>query len=117
MTPEQLREGLIQSLEGGGEGFTLQDLEERTRAGLARFWLGERGALVTYIVDNDEGRSIHVWLGCGDIKELVQMRIGIEAFARAHGCQWATINSRKGWSRVFANAGFEPDGEQLRKRL
>jgi hypothetical protein len=117
MTPEAIRNGLCEALKASADGFTLNDLERELASGESRLWIGERGALVTYVEDGASGRSIHVWLGCGDIKELVQMRVGIEAYARAHGCVWASINGRAGWSRVFAGAGFEPHGEELRKRL
>jgi hypothetical protein len=117
MTPQALRDGLVAALEAGGEGYTLQDLENELASGKSRLWIGERSALVTYVEDIGGARSLHVWQGCGDLQELIQMRIGIEAYARAHACQWATIDGRSGWARVFAKAGFERHGEVLRKRL
>ena len=116
MTPEALRDGLVRALDPS-EGYTEEDLLHQLASGLSRLWIGERSALVTYVEDTEQGRNLHVWLGCGDMNELLQMRVGIEAYARAHSCVTASIHSRKGWNRPFMKVGFVLDGTILRKRL
>ena len=82
----------------------------------AMLWPGARCALVTRITQDPE-RTIHVWLGGGDLQEMVEMRAGIEAVGRLMGCTAATIAGRKGWERVFRAHGFERIDDMLRKAL
>ena len=82
--------------------------------GEAQLWPGERAALVTQLIRPD---CLHVWLAGGDLAEILAMRPGLEAWGRAQGARAMTINGRRGWARVLARFGFEPDGEELRKAL
>lgn len=108
-----MREGLERALRHANEGDTIQDLERALATGAALLWHGERSALVT----TRHGPDLHVWLGCGDIKELKAIAPGVFAHARAVGCTDITINGRAGWSRALRGLGFVRDGEELRKRL
>jgi hypothetical protein len=115
MTADDIKLGLTKALTLAQEGITIDDLAIMLNNGEALLWTGESAALVTTLHTSDHHRFLHVWLGCGDIKELVSFEPGISAWARARGCHYATINGRKGWSRVFKQLGFhEADGE-LRK--
>lgn len=58
-----------------------------------------------------------VWLGGGDLDELMALRPGVEAWARAQGAQAARINGRRGWTRALRSAGFAPSDGELRKAL
>ena len=60
---------------------------------------------------------IHVWLGGGDLADLLALRPGVEAWARAHGAVAARINGRRGWTRALRRLGFAPCGDELRKAL
>lgn len=112
-----MRDGLVQALERGGEGYGLTDLENDLASGAAMLWAGENCALVTSIHDDPDGRFLHVWLGTGSLPDLIRLEPGIAAFARARGCRFATVNGRSGWARVFRKHGFEPHGDELRKSL
>lgn len=79
-------------------------------------WPGAGCAIVTRIVMTPE-RTIHVWLGGGDMEEMLAMRAGIEAVGRLMGCRYATLSGRKGWARVFRKYGFEAVDDVLRKAL
>jgi hypothetical protein len=59
--------------------------------------------MVTEIV----GDSIHVWLGGGDLAELMEMRPLVESWGRDVGCVRATISGRLGWDRALKPYGFE----------
>lgn len=116
MTPEDIRNGLLKALQQAQEGKTLLDLENMLSSGEALLWRGERGVLVTILYDHGEdGKSLHVWLGTGDMDDLVAMEPGVSAWARARGCRFATINGRKGWYRIFKDLGFKMIDGELRK--
>lgn len=86
-------------------------------AGRAQLWPGERSAMVTTLQITPEGPTCHVWLAGGELADLLAMAVGVEAWARAQGCAWVTLNGRKGWARALKRRGFAPAGEELRKKL
>lgn len=89
----------------------------RILAGSAQLWIGERCAMVTEVTQVEgEPRKIHCWLAGGDMADILAITPGVEAWARMMGCKEATIEGRKGWSRVLAPMGYR--GETvLRKAL
>lgn len=114
MTPQEIKDGLEKALIRGNEGVSIDDLAVMLNSGDALLWVGERSALVTTL-HRDIQVFLHVWLGCGDMSDLLSLEPGVSAWARARGCSYATINGRKGWSKVFKRLGFvDVDGE-LRK--
>lgn len=64
----------------------------------------------------DLPRAIHVWLGGGDLDDLLALMPGAESYGRAMGCEYATIEGRRGWARVLRQHGYEGDA-RLKKKL
>ncbi len=79
------------------------EAKQRIEDNTAQLWLGERSAMVTEIV----GDAIHVWLGAGDMDELLAMRPLVERYGKDVGCARATIDGRLGWDRVLKPHGFK----------
>jgi hypothetical protein len=102
---------------GRDAGLSRDALEAQVDAGRAQLWPGERSVMVTSLHDTDEGGCIHVWLAAGDLAELLSMGPGIEAWARAQGCQFASIDGRPGWGRALRRKGFTRVGDELLRRL
>jgi hypothetical protein len=96
---------------------TEADLVDDLMAGRAQIWPGERSAVVTQCVVDDRGPCLHVWLAGGDLEEILAMRVGAEAWARAQGCRRMTIDGRQGWARRLRAHGFARVGGQLERRL
>lgn len=86
-------------------------------AGRAQLWPGEVAAIVTQCVQRSDGRFLHVWLAGGLLGGLMALRPGVEAWGRAQGCDFVTINGRLGWARVLKPHGFATVNGELRKRL
>lgn len=115
MNIQELKDGLEKALELGGEGYTLFDLECELASGHALLWRGNKSAIVTRLHKTDSYFYLHVWLGTGDLSELLTLEPGISAWARARGCKYASINGRKGWTKMFKPFGFKPEDGELRK--
>lgn len=112
------RDWLVPALVEDEEGDVINELLTNR----AQLWRGRRSALVTKLtLTTTEHRPqepcVVVWLGGGDIDELLEMRPGVEAWARWQGAKAARINGRPGWTRQLKAWGFEPDGDELRKEL
>lgn len=117
MTPDELKAGLEGALGHASDGRTIADVEQALLAGQAQLWRGERAAMITRLVDTEEGRTAHVWLGFGDIGELLRIQPGAEAWALGLGCRFITISGRVGWVRALKARGFRRHGPELRKAL
>jgi hypothetical protein len=93
------------------------ELVEEVVTGRAQLWIGERSAMVTQCIPEPAGLCIHAWLAGGDLDEIKAMTSGIEAWARAAGCDYATITGRTGWLRALRPLGYRLDGPELKKVL
>lgn len=109
------RAWLLAALEPGcgSEQDVLADLQ----VGRAQLWPGEASAMVTRCVVDDRGPCLHVWLAGGDLVDILRLKPGIEAWARAQGCERVTINGRQGWARVLRRSGYVRVGDELERRL
>jgi hypothetical protein len=83
----------------------------------AQLWRGDGAAFVTQLTHFADEPIIVVWLGGGDMRGLLAMQPGIEAWARAQGAKAAWVNGRTGWARALRRTGFEQVGDELRKAL
>lgn len=99
------------------EDGTEQDLVAEIAAGRVQLWAGEASALVTEVVAEADGPCLHIWLGGGDLRDLLKLRAGLEALARGQGCRSVTIDGRRGWSRVLRSCGYARVGGELKRTL
>ncbi len=86
-------------------------------SGRAQLWVGERSAMVTQCVAETRGLCLHVWLAGGDLRNILELKPGVEAWARARGCTHVTIDGRPGWARVLRQYGYALRGDELERRL
>ena len=99
------------------EEVTEAELLADIQAGKAQLWPGETAAMVTQCVADGEGRSLHVWLAGGDLPGVLALKPGVEAWARAQGCEFVSIEGRPGWARLLRDDGYRRVGRELRKAL
>lgn len=112
---DRCRGWLLAALEPGCG--TEADLLADLTYGRAQLWAGERAALVTECVEDALGPCLHVWLAGGDLKEIMMLKPGIEAWGRGRGCERVTLDGREGWARVLRRHGYEQNGIELERRL
>lgn len=96
---------------------TPDDLLADVVSGRAQLWPAEGACVVTQCLLGPDGGTIHAWLGGGKLSEMMALRPGIEAWGRAMGCTAATIEGRRGWTRLYGPFGYELADGVLRKRL
>lgn len=107
----RVREFLIPSYMDCEEADVLYNL----RSGHAQLWPGKECAVVTQCIRNPP--SLYVWLAGGNIGEIVSLIPGVAAWARAQGCEFASVDGRAGWKRILAPHGFVEHEGELRKAL
>jgi hypothetical protein len=89
------------------------EVQARIAENTAQVWTGAKSAMLTEIV----GDTIHVWLGAGHLKELLQMRPLVEVAGQEWGCKRATIDGREGWQRALQRHGYTMNDGVLEKLL
>ena len=86
---------------------SFKPVHDSVLAGAALLWLAWDGSKVHAAAVTElhktEWRKVCVIVGCGgtDMKLWLHLLDGIEAFARAEGCDAMRIIGRKGWARVL----------------
>jgi len=106
------------ALAHAGHTHALSDVAALVAAGAARFWPGERAAMVTLVEDDPCERRLLIWLAGGDLTELVgRLRPAAERWARSIGCRRALVIGRPGWERALAPEGYAPLARIIAKEL
>lgn len=78
------------------------EVQARFAENTVQVWLGSESVILTELV----GDAIHVWLGAGDLNELLEMRPLIERAGREWGCTRITGDGRQGWERALKPHGY-----------
>lgn len=106
------RDWLLPALEDATEDEVINELVLNR----AQLWRGETGAMVTQLVAADLP-NITAWLAGGDMRGVLALQPGIEAWGRMQGAREARVNGRPGWARALHKTGFEAHDGELRKVL
>lgn len=86
-----------------GETRSIADVRAEVEAGKAWFMPGPNAAAVLRVT-----KRAHVWLAGGSLAEIVNRLPETERWAVNQGCERLSLVGRKGWNRVLAPYGFEP---------
>jgi hypothetical protein len=78
--------------------------------------VGMIGAAGVEIVEQRDGRTLHVAYLAGDSMEmwLEEMQARLIEIARAYDCRWLSLTGRQGWRKTLARLGWNPIAIQLR---
>jgi hypothetical protein len=91
-----------------GGTHTFQDVADMVLAGKAQIWPAPRGVAITEIIEYPQKRVLHVFLGAGELDQLLDMIKSAEDWGRTQGCTSLTMSGRLGWQRVLDKHGFKP---------
>lgn len=96
---------LEEALSYANDTHDIEDVWAGIEEGRFHFWPAERGALVTEIQVYPKRKVFHVFLGGGDLDQLLDMIESVQVYARIMGCKSITVSGRKGWVKVFQSRG------------
>ena len=116
MDADKAREIIEESLADSYEPYTFEDVFRSLADGSAKLILGKESLAILTLQD-EKYRSVHTWVGGGNLKELQgPVLTRGEAWARAQGAEYATIeSSRAGWPAALP--GYEEVARIYRKKL
>jgi hypothetical protein len=81
---------------------TAEHVLETLERGEAQIWPSPNSCVVATISTYPTGlKTFNVWLGGGDLKELMVLCEQTQVYAKSIGCDLATITGRKGWLKAI----------------
>lgn len=105
---DECRPWIEAALERSGGTHTFEDVKTAIEQGLMQLWPTPGGCIVTEIIDYPRKRVLNVFLGSGELEQILDMHASVEAWARAQGCVSLVMSGRWGWKRVLPKHGWKP---------
>lgn len=91
------------------DSYTINDVEDKIRNGIALLWPGKETAIVTEFVVFPRKKVLHILCIAGNYKEVEEIYKSIENHAREIGIDKITGSGRKGWLRKVKHLGFKQE--------
>lgn len=96
------------ALEYSGGTHSLSDVIEGITSGKMQLWPSPKGCIVTEIVVYPRKKMLNVFLGGGELDQLLDMHKDVIAWSKAQGCEAITITGRFGWKKPLKAHGWKP---------
>ena len=90
---------------GGTHDFI--DVAEGIYKGTLQLWPSPKGCIVTEIVVYQRKRMLNVFLGGGELDQILDMHQDVIQWAKAQGCTALTMTGRAGWKKPLAKHGWD----------
>lgn len=103
---ERCRPWIEGALEYCGGTHDFEDVCEGIYSGIMQLWPAPKGCIVTEIVVYPKKKVVNVFLGGGDMEQILDMHKDVISWAKEQGCSAATITGRFGWKKPLAKRGW-----------
>ena len=114
---ERCKDWIESALAYGGGTHLYEDIVEAIVAGKMQLWPAENSCLVTEITLFPRKKVLHVFLGGGDLDEIIGMHESVVQWAIDQGCASLTMTGRKGWGKPLKSSGWESQLVLYEKRF
>ena len=89
--------------------YTIDDIKDKIRNGIALLWPGKKSAMVTEIIPFPQMLSMNILVFAGNFKEFEEMFKHIETYAKKAGIKRLYGGGRKGWIRKAKHLGIKQE--------
>ena len=96
------------ALEYSGGTHSFSDVVNGITSGKMQLWPSPKGCIVTEFVVYPRKKMLNVFLGGGEMEQLLDMHEDVIAWSKAQGCEAVTISGRFGWKKPLAKHGWKP---------
>ena len=96
------------AMEYGQNSHTFDDITAMVLHGQLRLWSLPNSVMLTEIITYPRYKVYHIFLGGGDLQEILAMHPQIEQAAREAGCVRLSVTGRHGWAKALKPHGWEP---------
>jgi hypothetical protein len=114
---ERCRPWIEAALEYSGGTHSFEDVAKGIVEGNMQLWPSPRGCIVTEIVVYPRKKVLNVFLGGGELDQLLDMHNDVTAWAKSYGCKALTITGRFGWKKPLKAHGWEPLHASFQKEI
>jgi hypothetical protein len=97
--------------------YTLEDIGKGILEGEMQLWCHKNSSAVTSLDVYPKALVCCIFLAAGFLDEVMEIREGIEEWAREQGCSSVMLIGRKGWSRKLRDSGYYESAVVLHKEL
>ena len=105
---ERCRDWIEAALEYSGGTHDFIDVAEGIYKGTMQLWPTPRGCIVTEIVVYPRKKVLNVFLGGGELGQILEMHEDVIAWAKSQGCSALTMTGRFGWKKPLKAHGWTP---------
>lgn len=82
------------------------DIVTGLERGVLQLWPTPKGCIVTEIVVYPKKRVLNVFLGGGELEQIMDMHGDVIEWAKAQGCSALTMSGRLGWKKPLEARGW-----------
>ena len=105
---ERCKPWIEAALEYSGGTHDFIDVAEGIYKGTMQLWPTPKGCIVTEIVVYPRKRMLNVFLGAGELDQILDMHQDVIQWAKLQGCEALTMTGRAGWKKPLAKHGWSP---------
>jgi len=114
---ERCRPWIEAALEYSGGTHDFDDVVKGIIDGTMQLWPSPRGCIVTEIVVYPKKKVLNVFLGGGELDQLLDMHNDVTDWAKSYNCEALTITGRFGWKKPLKAHGWEPLHASFQKEI
>ena len=96
------------ALEYTGGTHDIIDIYEGLYKGTMQLWPAEKSCLVTEIINYPKMKVLNIFLGGGDLTEILSMQEDVIRWAKDQNCTALNMTGRFGWKKPLAKHGWKP---------
>ena len=96
------------ALEYTGGTHDIIDIYEGLYKGTMQLWPAEKSCLVTEIINYPKMKVLNIFLGGGDLTEILSMHEDVIRWAKDQNCTALNMTGRFGWKKPLAKHGWQP---------
>ena len=105
---ERCRKHIEAALEYSGGTHDIIDIYEGLYKGTMQLWPAKDSCLVTEIIKYPKKKVLNIFLGGGDLTEILSMHSDVISWAKQQGCTALNMTGRFGWKKPLAKHGWQP---------
>ena len=103
---DRCRPWIEAALEYSGGTHDFGDIVDGLSKGHLQLWPTPKGCIVTEIVVYPRKRVLNVFLGGGELDQILDMHDDVIEWAKAQGCSALTMSGRFGWKKPLKAHGW-----------
>lgn len=95
------------ALEYSGGTHNFADIVQGIHSNKMQLWPSAKGCIVTEIVVYPRKKLINIFLGGGELNQILDMHSDVISWAKQQGCSGMTMTGRLGWKKPLAEYGWK----------